>query len=224
VSAVSHELKTPLTAVRMYGEMLRDGMVESTEQRQAYYETITLEAERLSRLINNVLELSQLERNTRQVNLSVGDVSQAVREAVSMLRPHAEREGFTLEVSAAPNLPAARFDRDALTQILFNLLDNALKYGSSAEERRISVRCEPSEAGGVRIAVADRGPGVAPEQLAAIFEPFYRGENELTRKKQGTGIGLALVRGLAERMRGKVEGRNLAPGFEVRVELPAGSA
>ena len=218
VAAVSHELKTPLTAIRMYSEMLRDGMVEDEGKRQQYYNTITAETERLSRLINNVLELSRLERRERPVQLIAADVTPLVREVVEVFRPHAQQAGFDLELGAEPDLPAARFDRDALTQVLFNLLDNALKYGAAAE-RKIQVVCMRSEQGGVCVTVVDQGQGVADAQLRAIFEPFYREQNELTRTQQGTGIGLALVRGLCTRMQGQVEGRNLRPGFEVRVTL-----
>jgi signal transduction histidine kinase len=161
VAAVSHELKTPLTAIRMYSEMLRDGMVEDEDKRQQYYTTITAETERLSRLINNVLELSRLERRERPIQLITADVTPLVREVVEMFRPHAQQAGFELELGAEPNLPAALFDRDALTQVLFNLLDNALKYGAAAE-RRIQVVCMRSEQGGVCVAVVDQGQGVSP--------------------------------------------------------------
>lgn len=221
VAAVSHELKTPLTAIRMYGEMLRDDLVESDEKRHEYYGTISAETERLTRLINNVLELSRLERDERPVQLLVGDLSSVVHEVANTLRPHVEREGFQLDVQVAPGLPAARFDRDALTQVLFNLLDNALKYGRGGGERRIEIRCEPVREG-VQLSVIDRGPGVAKQQLGAIFEPFYRAQNELTRTQPGTGIGLSLVRGLVQRMHGRVEGLNREPGFEVRITLPVG--
>jgi signal transduction histidine kinase len=125
----------------------------------------------------------------------------------------------TLVVQSEPGLPAARFDRDALTQVLFNLLDNALKYGAQASERAIQIRCERVAAGGVRVCVSDRGPGVDDALLGTIFEPFYRAQNELTRTQKGTGIGLALVAALVARMYGRVEDRNLHPGFEVRVTL-----
>jgi signal transduction histidine kinase len=218
VAAVSHELKTPLTAIRMYGEMLRDDLVESEPKRREYYATISSETERLSRLINNVLELSRLERDQRPVQLVVGDVASVVHEVVNTLRPHAEREGFTLQVLVETPLPAARFDRDALTQVLFNLIDNALKYGRGDAERRVEVHCRALRQG-VQLAVKDSGPGVAQEQLSAIFEPFYRAQDELTRTQPGTGLGLSLVQSLVQRMHGQVEGRNLGPGFEVRVTL-----
>ena len=222
VAAVSHELKTPLTAIRMYGEMLRDDLVESDDKRQEYYRTISAETERLSRLINNVLELARLERGEGPLQLRVGDPGQLTAEVVELFRPHAEREGFALELTLDPDLPSARFDRDGLTQVLFNLLDNALKYGRSEQAmRRIEVLCM-RQGERVVVAVRDQGPGVEPTHLRSIFEPFYRGEDELTRKQQGTGIGLALVSNLVNRMRGEVEGRNLRPGFEVRVTLAAG--
>jgi signal transduction histidine kinase len=224
VAAVSHELKTPLTAIRMYAEMLRDGIVPSEHKRQEYYGTITSESERLSRLINNVLEFSRLEKGTRQMNLVVGSLGPVVEEMAELLRPHAEREGFTLQVEADPELPPVRYDRDALLQVLFNLVDNAIKYTRDAPQRLISLECRRRE-GGVAVLVRDRGPGVAPRHLTRLFEPFFRGETELTRRTKGTGIGLALVKGLVERMDAGVSGRNAeGGGFEVSIDFRAAPA
>jgi signal transduction histidine kinase len=218
VSAVTHELKTPLTSIRMYGEMLRDGVVADSDKRDRYYRIITAESERLSRLIDNVLELARLERNQRAMSLSLGDVTGVVRETLEVLEPHAAELAFELRFEAAPDLPAVAFDRDALSQVLFNLVDNALKYSSEATDRFVSIRCE-RQGQGVVLRVADRGPGVAPEQQRLIWQPFYRGERELTRKHKGTGIGLSLVRGLVQRMGGSVTSRNTNPGFEVSIAL-----
>lgn len=222
VSAVSHELKTPLTAIRMHGEMLRDGMVTDDEQRQRYYRILTGEAERLTRLVNNVLELSRLERRDRAVQMVAGDLGPVLDEVVALLGPHAEQKGFTLRLDIEDALPAVRFDRDALVQVLFNLVDNALKYagGSSRREIVLAARHATRSGQGVQLRVLDHGPGVERRHLEKIFEPFYRGESELTRRAQGTGIGLALVRGLVERMGGTVRGRNRPEGgFEVTVAL-----
>jgi signal transduction histidine kinase len=218
VSAVTHELKTPLTSIRMYGEMLRDGVATDTDKQQRYYRIITAESERLTRLIDNVLELARLERNQRALSLTIGDVTHVVRETLEVLEPHASELGFELHFDSEPNLPAVQFDRDALAQVLFNLVDNALKYSDEASERVVSIRCA-RQGQGVVLQVADRGPGVAPEHLRQIWQPFFRGERELTRKHKGTGIGLALVRGLVQRMGGQVTGRNTQPGFEVSVAL-----
>lgn len=221
VSAVTHELKTPLTAIRMYGEMLRDGVIPDESKRQQYYETITAETERLTRLLQNVLDLARLENDNRTVHLAAGDVRPIVDEVLSVLEPHARELGFELVAELGDELPQVRFDRDALVQVLFNLVDNALKYARHAEVKEVVVRCR-REGEGVALSVVDHGPGVSREHLGKIFEPFYRGENELTRKAKGTGIGLALVRGLVERMGGRVVGRNSGGGgFEVVVSLSA---
>jgi signal transduction histidine kinase len=220
VAAVTHELKTPLTAIRMYGEMLRDGIVPSDEKRQQYYETITTESERLTRLVDNVLELARLERGERPVSLTAGAVEPVLREVAEILGPHAEAMGFELIVEAEDHLPAAKFDRDALLQVVLNLTDNAVKYAREATDRRIVLSCEHRESG-IAVSVRDHGPGVPARHLPHIFEPFYRGENELTRRAKGTGIGLALVKGLVDRMGGSVTGTNVQPvGFEARVQLP----
>jgi signal transduction histidine kinase len=218
VSAVSHELKTPLTAIRMYAEMLEGDLVENDTRRRDYYRTITAESERLSRLINNVLELARIEKKPTSLKLMLGDLTPVVRDALEVLRPHVEREGFSLELEVAAALPSAQFEPDALRQILFNLVDNALKYSRDANDRRIRVRLEANDRR-VLLSVRDHGPGVQQEHLDAIFQPFFRAERELTRKTQGTGIGLSLVRGLVERMGGSVRGANAAPGLEISVEF-----
>jgi signal transduction histidine kinase len=223
VAAVSHELKTPLTAIRMYGEMLRDGMVPTDAKREEYYRTITSESERLSRLIDNVLEFARLEKGTREMRLSAGPIGPVIEELALLLRPHAARTGFDLHVAIEANLPPVRFERDALLQVLFNLIDNALKYARGASERVVSIECRRLD-GSVELRVRDRGPGVAARQLGRVFEPFHRGEDELTRTTTGTGLGLALVKGLAERMGATVSAGNAdGGGFEVRLAFPANS-
>jgi signal transduction histidine kinase len=221
VAAVSHELKTPLTAIRMYGEMLRDGMVPSETKRNEYYRHITVESERLSRLINNVLEFSRLEKGTREMALVVGSVAPVVQEVAELLRPHVQAQGFELLVEIAAGLPPVRFEHDALMQVLWNLVDNAAKYARDASPKRIELSCR-QHGGDVRVTVRDHGPGVAARHLGKIFEPFYRGESELTRRSKGTGLGLALVRGLVERMGASVSGGNVPDGgFEVEIAFRA---
>jgi two-component system phosphate regulon sensor histidine kinase PhoR len=155
------------------------------------------------------------------VALVNGALGPVVAEAADLLRPHAEREGFTLGVEVAPDLPPVRFERDAVLQVVFNLVDNAVKYARDGGPPRITIRCERDGAG-VRLTVRDHGPGVPSRHLGKIFEPFYRGESELTRRSKGTGLGLALVRGLGDCMGARVAGRNLTEGgFEVALVFPA---
>jgi len=217
-AAVSHELKTPLTAIRLYAEMLRDGLVPSEEKRHEYYGSITGETERLSRLINNVLEFSRLERGVRTFELRIGDVAPVVREAVDLLRGHAAQHGFALELAQDEALPPVRFERDALMQVVFNLVDNAVKYGRG-ETARIEVSCRRAGEG-VAIGVRDFGAGVPREELGRILEPFYRRGDELTRSAQGAGIGLALVRALVQEMGGALRVVNAdGGGLAVTLEL-----
>ena len=171
----------------------------------------------MTRLIDNVLEFSKLEKKSHPLELSAGSLEVPVREILQILEPHARACGFALSLEVEEDLPVVSFHRDALQQILFNLVDNALKYAREAERKEVQIRCERN-AEGVLLAVYDFGPGVASEHQPHLFEAFYRGEQELTRRTKGTGIGLALVRGLAEQMNARVEAGNIeAVGFEVRV-------
>lgn len=217
VAAVSHELKTPLTAIRMYAEMLRDDLVPSDEKRREYYAIIGSESERLTRLIQNVLELAKLERGRRVVALEVGDPSEVLGEVARTLGPHAAERGFALELQIDGPLPAARYDRDALTQVLVNLVDNAIKFSAEAADRRVVLQAG-ADGDGLFLRVRDHGPGVPPRQLRHVFEPFWRGERELVRRTQGTGIGLALVDGLARAMGARARAWN-APEGGLVVEL-----
>lgn len=199
--------------------MLRDGMVDDDDTRRDYYRMITAEGERLTRLINNVMEHARLRKGQRPMQVMPGDVGLLLREVVEVMTPHIESEGFRLELTIDEPLPAARFDADALKQVLFNVFDNALKYGRGQGEGRIEVHCRVEDGDWVTLGVRDHGPGIDGRELATIFEPFYRAEDELTRRKPGTGIGLSLVRDLVERMHGRVRGLNRSPGLEIRIAL-----
>ena len=224
VAAVTHELRTPLTAIRMYGEMLRDGIVASDAKRDEYHRHITAESERLTRLVNNVLELSRLEQGARRAEPESGELGPVVREVAEVVRPHVESAGFALQLDVEPDLPRVRFERDALMQALFNLVDNAVKYADGGAPKEILLGCR-RDGDALRLTVRDRGPGVPAPSLRRIFEPFYRAENELTRRRRGTGIGLALVRGLVEAMGAQVSGRNLPEGgFEVEIAFRSAAA
>ena len=218
VSAVSHELKTPLTSIRLYAEMLRAGFADE-DRRQVYYRYIQEESERLSRLIANVLTLSRIGRDQLNVSpqpVDLAELMDLVRERVAS---QVERAGFRLDLDcAAPGTVQA--DPDAFVQILINLVDNALKFAAQAGQKVIEVRCEQPREGWVRVAVRDFGPGVPRESRRRVFQLFYRGEEAAIRAIPGTGIGLALVERLTQSMGGRVEVVNREPGAEFRVELP----
>lgn len=223
-SAVSHELKTPLTAIRMHAEMLESGMVADDAKRQSYYQTIHAESQRLSRLIDNVLTLSQLERQQYRPHVISGDLRVIVDEAVAMLRPHAQLQGFAIACHFPDELPSVHCDRDALIQVIINAVDNAIKFARDADDKRIVLSLNQEQGQGqLCLSIRDFGPGVAEAQLQQIFEAFYRGEEELTRSSKGTGIGLALVRQLAEAMGARVTAVNAdGGGLQLSICFPLG--
>ena len=221
VSAVSHELKTPLTSIRMYGEMLREGWADE-EKKNTYYDYIYDESERLSRLINNVLQLARMTRNDLQLNLKPITVSELLDTIQSKISSQLERSGFqlTLDSKRANGETVLHVDPDAFIQVIINLVDNAVKFSSKAKTKRIDIRCKPLSGHSAEFSVRDYGPGIARNQLKKIFKLFYRSENELTRETVGTGIGLALVNQLVTSMNGKVDVLNREPGAEFRITLP----
>lgn len=221
VSAVSHELKTPLTSIRMYGEMLREGWAPE-EKKKTYYAFIHDESERLSRLIGNVLQLARMTRNEVSVDPKPVEVSALLDGIRSSVASQVERAGFQLELDCGEEAAKAviEVDPDAFTQIMINLVDNALKFARKAEPRRILIACDRQVDGTVLFRVRDYGPGVPRDQMRKIFQLFFRSENELTRETVGTGIGLALVYQLTRAMGGRVDVVNRVPGAEFRLSFP----
>lgn len=219
VSAVSHELKTPLTSIRMYGELLLQGWA-SEEKKREYYGFIHDESERLSRLIGNVLQLARMERNELELRLETRSVGNLIDLARSKLSAQVERAGFALHIEIDPKNEAlqVRVDADAWLQILINLVDNALKFSRHAARRQVDLSVL-RQADHVCLRVRDYGPGIPRDQLQKIFRLFYRIGSELTRETVGTGIGLALARQLAQAMEGALEVRNREPGAEFELRL-----
>jgi len=203
ISAVSHELRTPLTSIRMYSEMLEKNWVKSKDKLTEYYKSMRQESERLSRLIENVLDFSRIQRGRKKYAFNLGDINACIAEVVEMMTPYAAEHGFSIRKDFG-ELTQATFDRDAVTQIVVNLLDNAIKYARRAEDKTITVRTR-SVAQFVTIEVEDHGPGVPHRQRKKVFEQFYRCGCEATRETAGTGLGLALVKKFAQAHNGFVE-------------------
>ncbi len=221
VSAVSHELKTPLTSIRMYGEILREGWADE-EKKKTYYAYIHDESERLSRLIANVLQLARMSRNDLKVELKSFTADTLMDHLQSKIGAQVERAGFDLRLDCDGDTARSviQADLDYFTQIFINLVDNAIKFSAKAETKAIDVTCRRQHDGSVLFAVRDYGLGVEKDQMKKIFRLFYRTENELTRETVGTGIGLALVHQLAQAMNGRVDVANREPGAEFRVAFP----
>ncbi len=220
VSAVSHELKSPLTSIRMYGEMLKEGWADEGK-RQSYYEFIHDEAERLSRLISNVLQLANITRNEPQFDLKPTKIVELMSNTESKIATQVERAGFELRIKTINDADQAtiNIDEDCFAQIIINLVDNAIKFSRDADNKAIDVSSKLSGDGRVVFSVRDYGPGIPKDQMKKIFELFYRSESELTRETVGTGIGLAIVHQLTAAMSGNVDMINAEPGAEFRISF-----
>jgi len=222
VSSVTHELKTPLTNIRMYIELLEHGIASDPEREMEYYRILGSESARLSRLINNVLEFSKLERKQRRLDFREGTLEEVLGEVRDSMQERLRQEGFTLVVENLLNRVFC-YDREVMVQVLINLIENSTKFGKDAPERVISVRVRP-EGDRVLIRVSDTGPGIPRHALKKIFEDFYRVDNDLTRTTKGAGIGLALVKRFVEAMGGRVyAANNEGPGCTITVSLPGGT-
>jgi len=218
ISAVSHELRTPLTSIRMYTEMLEKNWVKSEDKLTEYYKNMRQESERLSRLIENVLDFSRIQRGRKKYHFKIGDINKCIEDVVKMMKPYASQRGFSIQTELGRDGKIA-FDCDAVTQIVVNLIDNAVKYAHDAEDKTITIRTRADKQY-IVIEVEDHGPGVPHHQRKKIFEQFYRSEAESTRDTTGTGLGLALVKKFTQAHNGFVEIVSAKPtGVIFRVAL-----
>jgi len=204
----------------MYSEMLEKNWVKSQDKKAEYYKNMRQESERLSRLIENVLDFSRIQRGQKKYTFNLGDINEYIADVVEMMTPYAAQNGFSIRTLF--EMPGqTTFDGDAVTQIVVNLLDNAIKYARDAEDKTITIRTR-SEDALFLIEVEDHGPGVPPRQRKKIFEEFYRSGAEATRETNGTGLGLALVKKFAQAHNGFVEILTARPtGAIFRVALAA---
>jgi len=204
VGNVSHELKTPLTSIRMFSELLAEGRVADAAKQRSYLQIITAEAARLTRLINNVLDFSRMERGEKKYNFQPCDLAGVVRSIEQAFRPHLEAGGFKF-VCELPDAPiAVRGDADALSQIIVNLLSNAEKYFSGGKEITLQLAQRQMPLPHAEIKVLDRGSGVPRGSGEKIFEKFYRAHDSLASGIQGSGLGLTIARQIARAHGGDV--------------------
>lgn len=215
VGDVAHELRTPLTTLDGYLEGLEDGVIQPTAQT---WHLLRAETARLNRMVNDLAELWRAETHQLPLRLEAVDAAAVAREVGQRFQPQAEARGVVLDLpqNAAP----ARADRDRLAQILSNYLSNALRHAPDGSTIRVTAG---SSEGGAVLSVADEGAGLAADQLEAVFERFYRVDAARSRAGGGSGIGLAIVRALAEAMDGQAWAESEGPGHGAtfRLELPA---
>jgi len=223
ISSVSHELKTPLTSIRMYSEMLRSDWVADETRKKNYYDYIYFESERLSRLIANVLQLARLDNHQEKTQLVSVNAKALLQQVQAKVAAQIEAANYQLKLIPPTYEPAdveVKVDVDGFFQIMINLVDNAVKFSKQSEHKTIDIGHNINDKGKELVFyVRDYGSGVEKEQMKKIFRLFYRAGDELTRTQPGTGIGLALVAQLAESMGAHVDLVNRTPGAEFQVKF-----
>jgi signal transduction histidine kinase len=202
VSNVSHELRTPLALIRLYAETLELGRITTHEKKNEYYSIIRKESERLTALINNILDFSRIEAGAKEYDFRETDIAELVRNTLDSYRFQIEQQGFALEEQIDTGIPRVRVDREAIARALVNLVNNALKY--SDNEKFLGVRLYRDNAV-LKLEVSDRGIGIERHEQARIFEKFYRTCDPLVHNTKGSGLGLSLVRHITHAHGGEVE-------------------
>jgi signal transduction histidine kinase len=230
VSNVSHELRTPLSLIRLYAETLELRRIKGQQKTEEYYAIIRKESERLTALINNILDFSRIEAGRKEYEFRQTDLVELVTNTLDTYRDQIDEQGFTFERSIDTSLPPVRVDREAIARSLVNLVNNALKY--SDREKFLGVKLYRAD-GAVKLEVADRGIGIARNEQSKIFEKFYRAGDPLVHNTKGSGLGLSLVRHIAHAHGGEVDVES-APGkgsrftltlpLEAATQQPAGDA
>jgi signal transduction histidine kinase len=201
VSNVSHELRTPLALIRLYAETLELGRITTKEKKHDYYKIIRKESERLTGLINNILDFSRIEAGHKEYEFRETDIADLVRNTLDSYRYQIEQQGFTLKEEIDVTVPTLFLDREAIARALLNLMNNALKY--SPNEKFLGVKLY-RENGTVKLEIEDRGIGITRREQTKIFEKFYRTGDPLVHNTKGSGLGLSLVRHITDAHGGSI--------------------
>jgi signal transduction histidine kinase len=217
VSSVSHELRAPIAAVRLMAESLDSGRIADDVKKKAYFRLIVQECRRLSSLVENVLDFARIDQGRKQYTFEPVDLGALVQQTAALMEPYAAEQQVRLEVAAtAPE--AACCDGEAIKQALVNLLDNAIKHSPAGATVKVEVEVAENL---VRLWVEDQGEGIPAAEQARIFELFYRRGSELRRETKGVGIGLSIVKHIAEAHGGRVIVEStVGQGSRFALELP----
>jgi signal transduction histidine kinase len=217
VSFVSHELKTPLTAIRMFTETMLAGRVTDEEEKRFCIQMIDQESERLSKLVAQVLEYSRIEKHEKEFRFMSCDMEDVVREAVKLFKEHNRLDAREVEINAVQRISKIKMDRAAMIELLLNLLSNAAKY--SGRDKKIVLNLRES-IDDITVEVVDQGVGIRKRDQKKIFEKFYRAEDYLTREVEGTGLGLTFAKYIAKVHNGDIKvSSQLANGSTFTLQL-----
>lgn len=218
VANVSHELKTPLSLISMFSEILELGRVNNEEKKTEYYRIIRHESLRLNKMIDNILDFSKIEAGRKTYDFAVGDMAEVIEDVLASYRYQIINNGFDIQTNIQPDLPPVLIDRDAMAQAISNLLDNAIKY--SGEVKQLSITTETVRSN-LSIEIADHGIGIPRAEQAKIFEKFYRVGNGLVHDVKGSGLGLSLVKHIVEAHQGTISVESdIGKGSRFTILLP----
>jgi signal transduction histidine kinase len=219
VAAVSHDLRTPLTSLRLLSSAIEDELVDQ-ETRHRYVEQMSVHIRSLSALVEDLFELSRLEAGDIQWSMQQVQLDELVTETVEAMRPQALSKHVSVAASVPAGLAPARCDPERLQRVLFNLIQNAIYH--TPADGSVTVLAEANGGGGVEVEVADTGDGIAADDRRRAFDAFYRGGNGKARSGDGSGLGLAICRAIVEAHGGRIWFAESATGTRVRFSLPAG--
>lgn len=220
VSNVSHELRTPLALIRLYAETLELGRIPTEEKKLEYYRIVRKESERLTALINNILDFSRIEAGKKEYEFRETDLPSLVRDTLDSYRYQIEQNGFRYEEHISYDIPPLKVDREAIARSLLNLVNNAIKYSSSDKFLSVSLY---RENGSVKLEVTDHGIGIPRAEQGKIFDKFYRVCDPLQHETKGSGLGLSLVQHIVEAHGGEVAVESTpGKGSKFSIILPLG--
>jgi len=206
---VSHELRTPLTYLQGYTEALLDDIVQDQEERNKYLNIILEETLRLRRLVDELLDLSNIESGHLDIRKNNVSIESIVEKVSKKVQPICSNKNVELAIDIQEEVPLIVADEDRIEQVLINLVDNAIRY--SPQNSKVLIKVRPSGKG-VIVSVKDNGPGIAPDELPFVWERFYKVDKSRERKKSGTGLGLAIVKKIVELHKGRVWAQNCEEG------------
>jgi signal transduction histidine kinase len=222
VHNISHELKTPLTLIRLYGETLQNKKDLSKKEKEESYEIITKESERLSHQINNVLDFSRIEMGRKEFIFKKGNLVNVTCNILESFRYHLDKKGFIVKTDISSSIPDTEFDEEAISSVLINLLSNSMKFSQSIKEITVKLSCNEEN---IILEVSDKGIGMTKKELSKIFDRFFRAENKIVSKTRGSGLGLTLVKHIIDAHHGRITVKSeQGKGSVFTVFLPIDSA
>ncbi|HSP86545.1 MAG TPA: HAMP domain-containing sensor histidine kinase, partial [Ignavibacteriaceae bacterium] len=221
VSNVSHELRTPLSLINMFAETLELDRVKSDEKKKEYYSIISNEANRLSRIVNKILNFSRMEAGKKTYNFTIAKLNEIVESTFNTYKFHLQNNGFTFKLIQSENLPEIYADNEAVSEALINLIDNAVKYSNEQKEIIITTGFDTEK---VFIEVQDKGIGISQDDQKRIFEKFFRATTGSVHNTKGTGLGLTIVKHIMDAHKGEIKLKsNIEKGSAFRLEFKINS-